>query len=642
MVTATKTAISKNNDRWDLIADRELGVAELGWAIAAVNPDLSGYLVLPAGLELVVPDATTLRRPLTAANPAREDDGDFLALPADNSVTVAPTGGGVVGNFVPLEAVGVTVAPLVNNFVPINFLPAYPTASSLDVVTNATYTAGLAVKADLSAVNTALALKADLSAVSSALALKADSSAVSTALGSKVDASTYTAGLALKADASALTSGLANKVDTSAYTAGLALKLDASLRNAASGVAGLDTNSLILSSQIPTFLQFQLIARAAVTPVIDLNNLTQNHASVRWIDGAAHTNQPSFLTTGGTLLQYDALFSGGAGVTNLWKTQEYIAPSGRVAERQQNNGTWGSWVERAYLNRSQLFTSLQDFTASATFKGGTTPAITTTLVQGGVDSSGRPVVWLVNASATAGNRLKSLAVASNGNIIFGHHADDGTAGVTVQLTTSGNLLADGTVRPGSGSSAFTGAQFVPGATFFRTDIATTPGVLVANSAGTVINSTGDLSYSDGERWRRLRDGTDTAVTSKIILSGTLPSSIAINTFTNFGTVSNAGLAFLETVWLISVYFQFSDASNTKAGHWQVHGAGILATIQWKAGGFQNAVSFPMSEHNAADYICSARFGMTPANRNLELAFDKALTFAGGANSYYRITLQRLL
>lgn len=71
---------TNHNDRWDLIALRVWGIPELGWSIAAVNPELSGYLVLPAEMPLAIPDLSTVRRSLRAANPAR-DNGDFLPLP---------------------------------------------------------------------------------------------------------------------------------------------------------------------------------------------------------------------------------------------------------------------------------------------------------------------------------------------------------------------------------------------------------------------------------------------------------------------------------------------------------------------------------------------------------------------------------
>lgn len=355
--------------------------------------------------------------------------------------------------------------------------------------------ADLPTLSSLGGVSTA-AFNASLLDISAALALKLNASARSAANGvaplgadSLVPASflpTYPTLTSLGAvSTSTYTAGLAAKVDTSTYTAGLALKLDAALRNAINGVAGLDGSGLLLTSQVPTSIQFQLLARSGTTTAIDLNSITANQSSIKWIDGGGvtHTNLPGGLS-GGTLLQYDSLF----GVnSNTVKVQEFVGVNGRIFDRVQFT-TWLSWYERAYLNKAQAFSALQDFGAGASFKGGSIPAVTVTMTQQGVDASGNPRVWLVNASATTGNRLKSITVASNGNIQFRHHADDGTDGNVLEHTASGNVLTNGTLRPGNGSTAFTGASFVPGSTYFRTDIS------VGGSA------TGATTFSDGFDW----------------------------------------------------------------------------------------------------------------------------------------------
>lgn len=573
--TAVKTTLTKNLDRWDLIADRELGVSELGWAIAEANPELCDLLILPAGISLIIPDAATLRRPLTAANPAREDDGEFLPLPADDSPAPIPTGGGVVGNYVPLDAVGITVAPLFNGAVPIGYLPAYPTLASLNAVSadaigvsvaplfegivpgsylptyptltslgavsTATFNTAIALKADASAVSAALALKPDTSAVSAALALKLDTATFNTAIALKLDVSAFNTAIALKADTSAVNTALALKADASAvntalalkldtatfntaivlkldvstFNTAIALKLDTSTRNAANGVAGLDANSSILAAQVPTTVQFTQQARTSAT-VFDFNTLSANHAAIKWIDSnASHANIPSGATFGG-LLQYDPLKTV-SGATDLYRIQTFFNYGNRVWDRYQNNGTWASWNERCYLNRAQSFTALQDFTASASFKGGSIPTVTTTLVQAGVDSSGQPIVWLVNASATTGNRLKSITIGSNGNIKFTHYADDGTPGNVFQHTASGNVITNGTLVPGGGNTAFTGAQFVPGAFYFRNDLFGDSG-------------SGCATYSDGVVWRRVGDGTLATDPARLFktFTGTTPAAASFN------------------------------------------------------------------------------------------------------------------
>jgi hypothetical protein len=124
------------------------------------------------------------------------------------------------------------------------------------------------------------------------------------------------------------------------------------------------------------------------------------------------------------------------------------------------------------------------FTAGASFRGGSSPANTPTLVQTSVDANGLPRYWLVNANAPANSRIKSITVANNGNVQIRHHNDDLSDGNVLEHTASGNILTNGTLRCGSGTANFTGASFVPGALFFRSDV-------------------GMLTYSDGTNWRRM-------------------------------------------------------------------------------------------------------------------------------------------
>lgn len=414
---------------------------------------------------------------------------------------------------IPPSAIGSTIAPLVAGLVPVVNLPAYPTLGSLGGV--------------------------------SAAALNA-------AVGSTI--APLVAGLVPLGNLPAYpTLASLSGVSTATYTAGLALKIDAAQRSAANGVAPLGADSLVPSSFLPAYptlaslgalassavgttiapltggyvpianispaVQFQLLIRSSTGGAIDLNSSTFFHSALQWVDNnVSNTNLPSTGTTG-ILTEHDALY--GTASANLYRIQSFYSFNNRIVDRQQNAGTWGAWYERAHLNKAQTFTSLQDFAASATFKGGSIPPVTTTMVQAGVDVGGQPRVWLINAAATTGNRLKSMTVASNGNIIFTHHADDGTEGLKVQLTTSGNLLTDGTVRPGSGSTTFTGASFVPGSTYFRTD-------LLGDSGA------GCLTYSDGTIWRRVGDGTP--ITESARLKKTLTGTTAA---TQGGTVNIA-------------------------------------------------------------------------------------------------------
>jgi hypothetical protein len=137
----------------------------------------------------------------------------------------------------------------------------------------------------------------------------------------------------------------------------------------------------------------------------------------------------------------------------------------------------------AYLDIAQTFTQAQLFNSGITVKGGSPPDLTTGIWQS-VDANGFPRIWIVNGSASANNRVKSITIANNGNIQIRHHNDNLTDGNVLEHTASGNVLTNGTLRPGGGTSNFSGASFLPGAIYFRSDI-------------------NMLVYSDGTNWRRM-------------------------------------------------------------------------------------------------------------------------------------------
>lgn len=124
------------------------------------------------------------------------------------------------------------------------------------------------------------------------------------------------------------------------------------------------------------------------------------------------------------------------------------------------------------------------FTNGASFRGGSSPTATSDVVQLGVDVNGLPRYWLVNAEAPANSRIKSITVANNGNIQIRHHNDDLSEGNVLEHSASGNVLTNGGLRCGGGSVNFTGASFVPGALYYRSDLSM-------------------LTYSDGTNWRRM-------------------------------------------------------------------------------------------------------------------------------------------
>ena len=219
-------------------------------------------------------------------------------------------------------------------------------------------------------------------------------------------------------------------VSTSTYTAGLALKLDASARSQANGVAPLDGGSLVPTANLPAYPTLASLGAVATSTY-----------------------------TAGLALKLDA--------------SERSAASG-VAPLDAD-----SLVPIANLPLD----TFQTFTAGVSFKGGGSPGLATN-TQAGIDAGGIPRYWIVNASAPVNSRVKSITVANNGNVQIRHHNDNLSDGNVLEHTASGNVLTNGTLRCGGGSNHFTGAQYVPGALFFRNDI-------------------NMLIYSDGTNWRRI-------------------------------------------------------------------------------------------------------------------------------------------
>lgn len=257
------------------------------------------------------------------------------------------------------------------------------------------------------------------------------------------------------------------------------------------------------------------------------------------------------------------------------------------------------------------------------------------------------------ATATRLSTVRSIAL-SGGAIATGV-GFDGTTNITLAVSSLDATTLTGTIAdarlsnnipklslgvlspPSAASQPATAANSLSGSLQYRTDLVTQK----VTPAGSVVSTTGDLVYSDGQSWRRLGSEIDVTLPPLVILTGALPASIAANTFINFGLVNSAGRGGLESVYIISVYLHYSDSANLSASHWQIQGAGIITAIQWKAGGVQVPTTFRMEGHNENDFNCSARFSLENLNRNLQLSFDKALSFSVVSNSYYRVVLKRI-
>ena len=279
-------------------------------------------------------------------------------------------------------------------------------------------------------------------------------------------------------------------VATSTYTAGLALKLNTSARNAANGVAGLDPNSLVAIANLPAYPTLASLGAVATSTYTAGLALKLDASARSAANGVAPLDGGSLVPIA-NLPAYPTLASLGAVATSTYTAG--LALKLDASARSAANGVapldGGSLVPIANLPLN----TFQTFTAGVSFKGGGSPGLATN-TQAGIDGIGFPRYWLVNASAPVNSRVKSITVANNGNVQIRHHNDDFSDGNVLEHTASGNVLTNGTVRPGGGATAFTGAQFVSGSTYFRTDIAGDSGV-------------GCLTYSDGVVWRRIGDGS---------------------------------------------------------------------------------------------------------------------------------------
>lgn len=105
--------------------------------------------------------------------------------------------------------------------------------------------------------------------------------------------------------------------------------------------------------------------------VINANSITYNQfAGTKWLDGSAtNLNVP---VNAGMLHQFDSLF-GTSGTQDKYRVQEYLTVgtgvNARFWKRTENNGTWGTWLEMSFLNKTQTYTGIQNFTDQINING---------------------------------------------------------------------------------------------------------------------------------------------------------------------------------------------------------------------------------------------------------------------------------
>jgi hypothetical protein len=316
-------------------------------------------------------------------------------------------------------------------------LPPYPTLNSLNGVSNTTFNNAIAALIPTSAIG----------AASGVAPLGTDSRVPSANLPAYPTLSSL------------------NGVSTTTFNSAIAGLIPTSAIGAASGVAPLGPDSRVPSANLPTPPTLSSLGGVASSLVGAASGIAPLGPDSR-VPSANLPAPPTLSSLGGVA---SSLIGAANGVAPL-------GTSGRLSALYLP-------TNNAFTDANQTFTSAQNFANGISVKGGSPPDLTTGIWQS-VDANGFPRIWIVNGSATTNNRVKSITIANNGNLQLRHHNDNLTDGNVLEHTASGNVLTNGTLRPGGGTSNFSGASFLPGAIYFRSDI-------------------NMLVYSDGTSWRRM-------------------------------------------------------------------------------------------------------------------------------------------
>ena len=269
-----------------------------------------------------------------------------------------------------------------------------------------------------------------------------------------------------------------NGVSTTTFSTAISALIPTSAIGAASGIAPLGSDSKVSSTYLPappTLASLNGVSTSTFSSAIALLVPT---SAIGAASGVAPLGSDSKVS-----LTYLPAYPTLASLNGVSTTQ--IGAASGIAPLGTNSKISALYMPTnvAYLDIAQTFTQAQLFNSGISVKGGSPPDLTTGIWQS-VDANGFPRIWIVNASATTNNRVKSITIANNGNIQIRHHNDNLTDGNVLEHTASGNVLTNGTLRPGGGTSNFSGASFLPGAIYFRSDL-------------------NMLVYSDGTSWRRM-------------------------------------------------------------------------------------------------------------------------------------------
>ena len=229
---------------------------------------------------------------------------------------------------------------------------------------------GLALKADITALNSGLATKANTTDVTAALALKADITTLNSSLATKANTTDVTASLTLKANITALDNGLATKANTTDITA-----LNNSLATKANTTDV--TASLTLKADI-TALDNGLATKANTTDVTALNNSLATKANTADVTDALAlkaniTALDNGLATKANTADVTALNNSLATKANTADVTDALALKANITALDNGLATKANTADVTALNNSLATkANTTDVTASLTLKANIT------------------------------------------------------------------------------------------------------------------------------------------------------------------------------------------------------------------------------------------------------------------------------
>jgi len=89
-----------------------------------------------------------------------------------------------------------------------------------------------------------------------------------------------------------------------------------------------------------------------------------------------------------------------------------------------------------------------------------------------------------------------------------------------------------------------------------------------------------------------------------------PISLAANTWNELGSARIVGEQGKGSLWLVGIYFQYTDTSGgPNYAYYQYYGGGLLPAIFWEADLMANeGIEIPILVHNDSNFKARVRFG----------------------------------